>query len=376
MTRRGRILLLHAFDALNMGDRLLVEESVDLTRRAGVAADRLTLVAVNAASFSALTHCVQYPSVRRAQGLHRIASAVSTVQMTTAGIVDPAIGRYSVLGRLVREASLVLGVGGGYLRAPGGVPSLNAAASHLPQLALAGSVDVTSLYLPQSLGPLRGRIGQAIRHRLSAVSWYAMRDDHSEAELPDPPPPHDRVPDLAALRLGRTLATGLEHTRGRRYVLIARGLPFPTYHGRLEVLRRCLPVEWAVHSRALGQDDSLYYRKIGVDVAGESIDLFESGTTGVVISVRLHGALQAILAGIPAIHLSYEHKGAGAYADLGLTEWLHHAGTFDPEVVAQQARELVRDPGVYWDRLGSRAQELAAADTALVDRVRRAYEGT
>jgi hypothetical protein len=184
------------------------------------------------------------------------------------------------------------------------------------------------------------------------------------------------VPDLAALRLGRTLQTGLQPTHGRRQIVIARDLAFPSYHARLRALQRCLPADWAVHSRALGQDDSLYYRKLGVPIAGESIDLFSSGTAGVVISVRLHGALQAILAGIPAIHLGYEYKGSGAFADLGLTEWLHDAGSFDPEAVAQQARDLIRDPRRYWDRLGSHTQKLVDADVALVDRVRRAYQGT
>jgi polysaccharide pyruvyl transferase WcaK-like protein len=91
---------------------------------------------------------------------------------------------------------------------------------------------------------------------------------------------------------------------------------------------------------------------------------------GVAISVRLHGALQAINAGIPTIHLSYERKGYGAYTDLGIKKWVHSVHDFSPETVADQARELLRDPSEYWARIHDQVETLKTYEIELVERIR------
>ena len=78
----------------------------------------------------------------------------------------------------------------------------------------------------------------------------------------------------------------------------------------------------------------------------------------VIVSVRLHGALAALIAGCPAIHLAYERKGWGAYEDLGITSYVHDARTFDPSLVIAQTQELHEDPEPFWARVKAAAPAL------------------
>jgi polysaccharide pyruvyl transferase WcaK-like protein len=249
-------------------------------------------------------------------------------------------------------------------------------AFHLPQLALAADVESPAIYLPQSVGPLRGPVGDAIKRLLPALAWLAVRDDRSLDAVPDRCQVV-RVPDLAVLAAARSLHDGLRPRDGHRAIVMARDLPdFDSYRTNIGLLHRFLPADWAVHSRAVGQDDSVFYRSIGVRPAGTSKDLLQRSDAGVVVSVRLHGALQSILAGVPAIHLSYERKGYGAYSDLGITDWMHEASGFDPGQVAAQARALIKDPSPYWQRIFDRLTALVEADSRLVDRVRATLAGS
>lgn len=58
--------------------------------------------------------------------------------------------------------------------------------------------------------------------------------------------------------------------------------------------------------------------------------------------------------------------------DLGLHDWVHHAGRFDPEVVARQAMALTEDSSEYWPRIADRAPGLRAARAELEGIIRNA----
>jgi polysaccharide pyruvyl transferase WcaK-like protein len=369
------VVLLHAYDARNRGDGLLVEESLELLGRAGVDSRRCLVVAMRADSFAGMAPTMQYPGVG-SEGAARLAGAASVGGMAFGAMTGGRLLRSSRLGRVARQASLLVGVGGGYLRASGGRRSVETMAFHLPQLAVAADVETPAIYLPQSVGPLRGPVGEAIKRFLPSLDWLAVRDDRSLEVIPDGCQVV-RVPDLAVLAAARSLHDGLQPRRGDRAIVIARDLPGDaSYRTSIRLLHRLLPADWAVHSRALGQDDGLFYESIGVPPAGTSKDLMQRSSIGVVVSVRLHGALQSILAGVPAIHLSYERKGYGAYSDLGITEWMHEASNFDAGLVADQAQALIDDPGPYWQRINDRLPALVEADSSLVERVRRALAGS
>ncbi len=371
---RPDVVLLHAYDARNRGDGLLVEESLELLGRAGIEADRCLVVAMRADSFAGMAPTMQYPGVGTV-GAARVPGAAQVAGMALGGLTHGGLLRSSRLGRAVREAKLVVGVGGGYLRAPGRRSSIETMAFHLPQLALAAAGPAPAIYLPQSVGPLRGPVGEAIARFLPSLTWLAVRDDRSLDVVPRGCAVV-RVPDLAVLAAARSLDQGLRPRRGGRAIVIARDLGDDDgYRSSIRMLHGLLPADWAVHSRALGQDDARFYESIDVRAAGTSKDLLQVPDAGVVVSVRLHGALQSILAGLPAIHLSYERKGYGAYSDLGITEWLHEASNFDAPLVAAQARALIKDPSEFWGRINHRLSGLVEADTALVDRVRRSLSG-
>jgi len=130
-------------------------------------------------------------------------------------------------------------------------------------------------------------------------------------------------------------------------------------------------VRWAVQADGdPSKSDRNFYRdSLHIEPAGRLVDLLAAPEPGPVVSVRLHGALEALLAGIPAIHLGYERKSWGAYADLGLSRWMHSARRFDPSEVADQVREVAADPGPFWSAVRSRAGDLRTASAALTDEV-------
>jgi len=365
-------LVLHAYDARNRGDGLLVSESIRLLSRAGLDATEFRVVAVNAASFGGELSAVQYP-LFGTRGLRRIRDSFTVALLAIGGVTTGRISRPVQLARLAREADVIVGVGGGYLQAGDRHAATQAGLVHVPQLAIAASSRAPTIYLPQSIGPLSGPVGGAIRRHLAKITLVASRDDETVAELAGPNVL--RFPDLAVLRIGRELGTDPPRSGGTRVIGIARELGLPGYDKHLITLQQRLPIEWAVHSRAVGQDDAAFYRRIGVEESGGSADLLDDHGFGVLVSVRLHGALQGILAGVPAIHLSYERKGSGAYSDLGLDEWMHDARTFDPDLVAHQAEELRQDPTRYWHALDRAIPRLRASEEKLIAQVRRAAQG-
>ena len=90
-------------------------------------------------------------------------------------------------------------------------------------------------------------------------------------------------------------------------------------------------VIYGLQSITRGNDDLAYYKDQGI--GREYIPLREclacKDKPDLVVSVRLHGALEAILSGIPAYHISYERKGFGAYQDLGVSDWVSNSGNFE-----------------------------------------------
>jgi polysaccharide pyruvyl transferase WcaK-like protein len=367
-----RVVLFHAFDGRNRGDRLLVADSLALLERAGVPRSQCCTVAMHAASFADLGKVEQLPAAS-GRDQRTLSDLVRLAALDLAALPPAALRVPSRLARLVRDADLVVGVGGGYLRAPRGRHSLNTFAFHLPQLAAAAGASCPALYLPQSVGPFEGPVGALIRRHLPQLTWLGVRDDRSLAELPEHTTA-ERVPDLAVLALARSLRAGLEPKRGGdRVVVIARDVSrAPSYTTSLLELTRHLDCVFAVHSRAAGQDDSQFYSAIGITDYQESVDALADDRIGVAVSVRLHGALQALLAGIPTIHLSYERKGYGAYADLGIAEWLHDVTSFDPTQIRAQAEALLRDPVPFWEALRSKLGELEEADARLLEVVTKA----
>jgi polysaccharide pyruvyl transferase WcaK-like protein len=363
------IVVLHAFSRRNAGDGLLVDLTLERLERIGIARADCCVVALDADSFADL------PCARRAPGdPWRRASFRVVAAAAGLGLYRLSGGRIrpGELRSLVDRADGIVGIGGGYLHSETLVEAMGSLLNHGTQLALASRSKAPSVYLPQSIGPLPGRTGRMIGRLLSGIDLVCVRDDLSRRDL-DPYLEASRVPDLAILQLAASLPEGPGRV-GDRILLVGRALSGDrAFETRLRAVAGMLPgSSWAVQADALGRkSDREFYRRLGVHATGPLTEALAAPGGGVVVSVRLHGALQSLLAGWPAVHLSYDRKGWGAYQDLGLEAFVHDAHDFDPNVVAAQARAILAEPARFWESVLEQRPALLAASDALTEELRR-----
>ena len=381
MSNSTHVVLLHAYSSKNSGDGLLVDLSIDLLKQAFGETTRVSIIAADPASFPQYTDVYPAPVLADA-GISRIAGAAS---MTL------PIGKNSrarELLRILASADLLVGVGGGYLRARSCMEALKLEAGHLLQMRAACLSGKPTVYLPQSIGP--SMPAKPLRSHLSGMlarfSCVFVRDDRSVAFLACNANTR-RAPDLAVLDFERRSAqiiaqaekarTGVAHV-----AFVLRRAPnwtngqrerYETATQRLiQRLRKTCRISFAVQNRGRGHDDLAYYRSIGVD--GDLMSLKEmlaTDTPDFVVSVRLHGSLESVLNGVPSYHLSYERKGFGAYSDLGLEGWVANAADFDPEKVASTilAPDAIRD---FWANTSSGFERIRVARERILAELRAA----
>ena len=355
-----RVAIIHAFSRANSGDGLLVDLTFEALQDAGIARGECVLLALDPQSFADI------PGVLRAPGEP---AARPSLKLLDAGreVISSFAGVGQVRAQLARADALVA-VGGGYLVADSLTRQGGVIANHLAQLRAAARHLGPAIYLPQSIGPLCGMAGHWTREALARMDRIWARDDTTMRELALPN--MRRCPDLAVMKLAKSFATLEPQATEGAPVLVARHLPAcGDYLARLHALQQMLPgAAWGVQADTPGpRSDRAFYQREGLTDAGSLGELL-SRPGGPIVSVRLHGAIGALLAGRPAIHLAYERKGWGAYEDLGLAEFVHDARTFDPALVAAQVKALTADPGPFWDRVAAARLALSAAwDTMVAD---------
>jgi polysaccharide pyruvyl transferase WcaK-like protein len=281
-------------------------------------------------------------------------------------LAESLVGKGRVAS-LVRRAKGVVAVGGGYLVADSAVRQGGVLLNHYAQLRSAARSKAPTVYLPQSIGPLTGPVGRKVRKELPLLDRLYVRDDQTLRELEGPNV--RRCADLAVMKLARSLPNGKTRRSGQSPVIVARHLPNPgAYEKRLLDLRSAIgDSRWAVQADVQGpRSDRAFYRRLGIEDSGSLSSVLQAAKPPVVVSVRLHGAIAALLMGVPAIHLAYERKGWGAYEDLGLGQFVHDARTFDPRLVAEQVEKLRSDPEPIWTALRASRERLNAQYEALV----------
>ncbi|ELW9445336.1 polysaccharide pyruvyl transferase family protein [Burkholderia cenocepacia] len=350
------VYLLHAYSSRNSGDGLLVKLSLKAIRAVGID-DVVTIVCLDPASFD--------------------------------GYLDDADVRLWSLARFCLETvrglgrarpALFFGVGGGYLRASSGIEGWKSLIAHGSQLACAAlRRSKRSIYLPQSIGPLKSLPGTLLAALVRrCVDVVFLRDDQSVDELAHP---HGiRTGDLVVLEIGRTprcesaAKRSIERTRPIRFVFRdLKGKPYrDDYVVNLRCLRKLLPeAGFALQSSGRGNGDDTFYRdRFGVGQVDDLATLV-ARERPVVVSVRLHGSLESVLAGVPSIHIAYERKGHAAYDDLGLSRYVVHASDFDANRVAALAREVAEDDGAYWQAMRA---EGGGRYNEMVERIRHEIE--
>ncbi|QVN15153.1 polysaccharide pyruvyl transferase family protein [Burkholderia cenocepacia] len=345
MTPPIHVALLHAYSARNSGDGLLVDLSVGLLREAFGDAVRVSIVAADPASFPAYDDVCAAP-VLAERGTNRLVAAAA------AALPVRVNGRLKALRSLLDEVDLIVGVGGGYLRARTAIEALKLEAGHLLQMRVALASGKPAVYLPQSIGPVLSSraVAMHLQSLLGAFDSVFVRDDRSAAFLAANPNTR-RVPDLAVLDFGYRSETILRQTppnsdTARHVAFVLRRAPAWSAKRRarydasiarlIEQVRATCRVSFAVQSTGRGNDDPAYYRSLGIREPLTPLKtLLETDRPDVTVSVRLHGALESILHGVPAFHVSYERKGFGAYADMKLDDWVINGADFDPARVCR-----------------------------------------
>ena len=322
------IIILHGYSSKNRGDGLLVEESVSLIREALGEDTRITLLASDPDSFAHLP-VERYCSRPGRRGWD---------------------SGYLRELRHLNSYDLVVGVGGGYLRAGTVTEALKTALVHIPQLGAAALSRTPAVYLPQSIGPLRGGTRLAYTPLLRRLTTLMLRDDRSVTELSLPDAV--RTPDLAITspeftdRFASDAADGTGEAESVLTVRAVHGAVPPLVTTLADALAAAdVPVTGYIQSSVGGNSDSDAQRSV---TPGPLLDedaylrknSHHADPRRVVVAVRLHAALLALRAGHRVIHLSYERKGFSAFADLGLEEWVHNVNDFDPALVVDQVHAL------------------------------------
>jgi polysaccharide pyruvyl transferase WcaK-like protein len=343
-----KVLVSHAYSADNAGDGLLVDETIALVREALGSDVSITLLAARPETFRYLDIPV-YPTVPTARGYDR---------------------RLRETLRSIDSFDMVVAVGGGYLRAGTLIEAIKAILTHGPQLWATARTRVPSVYLPQSVGPVRGPLRRVLRAVLAKMDSVHLRDDRSVQQFGTLN--SHRTPDLATSRV----------MGGRLPGQVPSSIPVISIrhvHGKINpsifaLAAAIAPYDGYVQSITGGNDDRPAAATLNPTATLERATLMTAGgTPRVVVAVRLHAALMALAAGHYVVHLAYERKGFGAFEDLELAPWVHNVNNFDHVTVRKQVEALLTDAEARADydrRLLQSAPELAAQRDELIDRIK------
>lgn len=330
-------MILSAYSAANSGDGLLADLAVKALRRNFGAGARITVVAADPASFCGLSGVeVRQAPLMATAWRDRMVSALNVKR------------EYSLLDRLFGEADLLVGIGGGYMRSKSLSEHAKLEAGHAWQLRCAVKSGVPLVCLPQSIGPFHAMTSRYVDLYRSAATVF-VRDDRSRHLVRDLEGVV-RCPDMAvqhvALRLrDRDVAMATDKRVPESVCVVLRKPPAwsesrqRAYVSNVKELVRLLSsqcrVLYGVQSVTRGNDDVRFYRenKIGQEYVALRDCLSDARRPDMVVSVRLHGALESVIAGVPAFHLSYERKGFGAYEDMRADNWVCNGADFRPDAV-------------------------------------------
>ncbi len=372
----------------NVGDSALVEATIRGVRGTGLAGSVAVATRyredadwLGGLGATAVPPLVDFPPPGSAPKLLRAArfggSLAASLAVARAPWREAAAGWEHLL-----EADRVLSCAGGYLFSRGG-PQLSL--RHvLAEIECAASMRPTTL-LPQSIGPFtRQADRRRVRRALRDVERVYVRDDFSErvalgdlgldgrrvARAPDlvfalarpPRPRHSDLKQRVAMTVLDWRWAGGREPQFRGYLAtmseVAQGLVDRGVEVELVV-----QVDLPGHA---GQDDrgcaELVARNIRSEVpihaAGSTPEqaLERYGGYDLVIGSRLHSALLALCAGVPALAIGYQPKSAGIYADVGLSDWAFDARALNGRELGTLAEEILAD-GAAAERANRAATE-------------------
>jgi polysaccharide pyruvyl transferase WcaK-like protein len=328
------IVILHAYSASNSGDGLLVDLAIEVVQRNFGSKCNITVVASDPESFNYLPQPKFPAPIMAAKPLNKILDAVFVNRS------------YAPLSKLLEKADLIVGVGGGYMRSKTNIERLKLNLGHGKQLETGIKSKAPIIYLPQSIGPFHGNHENIIKHYSAANAVFA-RDDRSKKIFSTVNTVH-RSPDLAVQALAKKVLANHAFIESKStpetICLVLRKPPAwddqkkAKYKENLqELIKKLSPkskIIYAVQSSVRGNNDELFYKELGITESLLSLkETLSKFNPDLVISVRLHGAIESLISGFPAFHISYERKGFGAYEDMGVSDWVVNGANFDTDYV-------------------------------------------
>lgn len=362
-SRRPKVLILHAYSPTNAGDGLLVELALEAVGR--VTADfEYRVVASDADGFADARYIQWGLPSRLAKGPAR----------RPAMILGTLGGGGREIRRLAHDADLIVAVGGAYLRGGSRVEAAKSWGAHYGQLSIASRFGEKAVYLPQSIGPLNGAFRRLVESKLSTISTLFVRDDKTQLEL-NHLPAVLRAPDMAIMKWAE------EYSKPRDLgpqgpVFIARDLEAPrSYYDFLRDVAADGGYEWAIQATGGGNDDRPLTERMAGGPVRTLSSILKNDAPRVVVSTRLHGALSSLIAGFPAVHLTYERKGWSAYKDLGLDGYVLSARDATLAQVNDLVRQITKAPTDYWQQVHRSVEQIRRAQALLDARLQSALAG-
>ncbi|WP_052878315.1 polysaccharide pyruvyl transferase family protein [Vibrio coralliirubri] len=362
-----KVFIQQAYSRKNSGDGLLVDLTLKNLQEA-FGDHEYTILANDPASFSDLKNVYQGQSTRI--GISKYFHSAINIGKLILNLVFKVPVRDPYLEKLSSESDLIVGVGGGYMRGKGALETLKCLANNIYQLAWAKDTGKPIVYFPQSVGAYHPLIWRMISRYFKDMTYYC-RDDRS-SHLVDG---SIRMPDLVVLEIANKLNIKPINPKRRDGILFvvrelndteARISKYKDNINKLSELydSRC---EFVIQSKGRGNDDEKFASEVlGLTGLRTLKEALRDGKNYLVVSVRLHGALESILSGHTAIHLSYERKGFGAYSDIGIIDYCHNVFDFDLDELNNQIENLLLDETYYWNQVNKSADlVLKSRDTMI-----------
>lgn len=256
---------------------------------------------------------------------------------------------------------------------------------HGSQLRASARRAGPTVYLPQSVGPLPRVPAWLVRRHLRRVSIVHGRDDQTTAFLAGLPNV-ERTPDVAALAVAGAVPRDGGHGRcdhGGRAPVLFQVRPLanrPAWEADLVAFTSTTDLQLipAVQSVAGRRNDDLALTirlAKQAEVPAVADALTDGRDLAAALCGRLHAALACIEAGVPAVHVGYERKSLGVFADLGLERYVVAPSADGLRAAEALVHELAADPGPYWASLARATEGLRVHRADLVAELGRLASG-
>lgn len=337
-----KIALFNCYSAKNSGDGLLVDLAAEKILQLYPGA-QLTIIASDPSSFASRKYTVESNEFF-ALGFISIPFILLKVLM----FLCTGIYKSSLYSKYTNY-DLAFSVGGGYLRFGSCLETLKTGVVHLSQLAwISSNFGKSHIALSQSIGPFRFFPKGLLSKFFSVTTEIHLRDDRSFSDLKFLSGKIYREKDCAVEKFLadiKSRPSANTERNDKKCVVVLRDFRRGEKQTKdiienIEKSLRDFQIIYATQSTIGGNDDNKFYKKYGLTTAGLLKEVLSDNKDAIVLSVRLHGALESMMCGHKTFHLSYERKGFGAFEDMGLSAFVDNVYAFKPESVSARLNEL------------------------------------